>query len=148
MHTRMAKPLGILKEEHLRKACVLHPGVHQLPSVYIMNVHFVIQCPTQNRRHLITTILSSSFLNPQTMYIECTHRGLTVDAFAAIHSWDAKCQKTCWWNHHYLQFTPKKRIMLIYICKKYLHIWLLEQWTPTGNFHRIHTNSDPWMYAS
>jgi len=56
----MAKPFGIMKEEHLGKSCVLHPGVHHLISVYIMNVHFVTQCPTQNRRHLITTVLSSN----------------------------------------------------------------------------------------
>jgi len=86
MHTCMAKPFGTLKEEHLGKACVLHPGVHHLPLVYIMNVHFVTQCPTQNRRHLITIIHT----NAQTMYIQCTCRGLTVDATAAMHT--AECQ--------------------------------------------------------
>lgn len=118
MHTCMVKPFGILKEEHLGKACILHPGVHHLPSFYIMNVHFVTQCPTQKRRHLITTTLSSKHhLFPEhTNNIHTMHSQRFNSSCICFHahSWDARCQKTCWWNHHYLQFTPKKNNACIF----------------------------------
>jgi len=108
----MAKPFGILKEEHLGKACILHPGVHHLPSVYIMNVHFVTQCPIQNRRHLITTILSSMhhFFPEHTNM--CTYNALA-EVSQLTHLLPCiqlRCQmsENLLMKHHYLQFTPKK----------------------------------------
>lgn len=112
MHTCMVKPFGILQEEHLGKACVLHPGVCHLPSFYFMNVCFLTLCPTQNRSHLITTIISPNHHlfrgHTNNVYIMHSQRFNSWCIRCHAHSWDAKCKNICWWNHHYLQFTPKK----------------------------------------
>ena len=116
--TRVAKPFGILKEEHLGKACVLHPGVHHLPSLYFMNVCFLTQCPTQNRSHLITIMISSKhhLLHGHTNNVHIMHLQRFNSWRISYHanSWDAKCKNICWWNHHYLQFTPKKNNACIF----------------------------------
>lgn len=122
MHTCMAKPFGILKEEHVGKACVLHPVVQHLPLVYIMNVHFVTQCPTQNRRHLITTILSSKhhFFPERTNNVYTIH--LQRFKIAAMHTAEMPNVRKLAGETITIYSLLQKRIMLIYLQKIPSHL--------------------------